>query len=49
VRLAKPSPLTIDALHMLTSFETYLELQEAGLSDRQVTTFIQEAAARELL
>jgi hypothetical protein len=33
---------------VLTSYETYRELREAGLSDRQLTTTLQ-GAARELL
>jgi AcrR family transcriptional regulator len=36
-------------LLLLTSFETYCELREAGLSDRQAATFLKERAARELL
>jgi AcrR family transcriptional regulator len=36
-------------LLLLTSFGTYSELREAGLSDRQVAAYVQEAAARELL
>jgi AcrR family transcriptional regulator len=36
-------------LLVLTSFETYNELREAGLSDRQVTAFLRESAERELL
>jgi len=36
-------------LLVLTSFETYSELREAGLSDRRLTAFLQDAAARELL
>jgi AcrR family transcriptional regulator len=36
-------------LLLLTSFETYCELREAGLSDRQVMTFLKERASRELL
>ena len=35
-------------LLLLTSFETYLELRGAGLSDRQVTSLLQETAEREL-
>jgi hypothetical protein len=33
---------------MLTSYETFRELQEAGLTDRQLTTTLQQAA-RDLL
>jgi hypothetical protein len=33
---------------LLTSFETYRELREAGLSDRQTASFLKERA-RELL
>ena len=36
-------------LLLLTSFETYCELREAGLSDRQTATFLKEWAGRELL
>jgi hypothetical protein len=36
-------------LLLLTSFETYGELREAGLSDRQTATFLKERARRELL
>jgi AcrR family transcriptional regulator len=36
-------------LLLLTSFETYCELREAGLSDRQTATFLKERAGRELL
>jgi AcrR family transcriptional regulator len=36
-------------LLLLTSFETYCELREAGLSDRQVTAYLKDAAARELV
>jgi AcrR family transcriptional regulator len=36
-------------LVLLTSFETYGELRASGFSDRQVTAFLQETAARELL
>lgn len=36
-------------LLLLTSFETYCELREAGLSDRQTATFLKERARRELL
>jgi hypothetical protein len=36
-------------LLLLTSFETYCELREAGLSDRQVATFLKRRAGRELL
>jgi AcrR family transcriptional regulator len=39
----------LPVLLVLSSFETYRELREAGLSDRQVTAFILDAAARELL
>ena len=35
-------------LLLLTSFETYLEVRGAGLSDRQVTALLQETANREL-
>jgi AcrR family transcriptional regulator len=35
-------------LLLLTSWGTYLELRQAGLSDRQVTSFLQETAEREL-
>jgi AcrR family transcriptional regulator len=44
--LTKARALTV--LLVLTSFETYSELREAGLSDRQATAFLQETAAREL-
>jgi hypothetical protein len=30
-------------------FETYCELREAGLSGRQVTTFLKQCTGRELL
>ncbi len=36
-------------LLLLTSFETYCELREAGLSDRQAARFLGERARRELL
>jgi hypothetical protein len=36
-------------LLLLTSFDTYCELREAGLSDRQTATFLEEWARRELL
>jgi AcrR family transcriptional regulator len=36
-------------LLLLTSFETYSELREAGLSDRQTAAFLKNKAARELL
>ena len=36
-------------LLLLTSFETYCELREAGLSHRQVSTFLKQRAGRELL
>jgi hypothetical protein len=36
-------------LLLLTSFETYRELREAGLSDRQTASFLKKRAARELL
>jgi AcrR family transcriptional regulator len=36
-------------LLVLTSFETFRELQAAGLTDRQATTFLQDTAAREIL
>ena len=36
-------------LLLLTSFETYCELREAGLSDRQTATFLEVWALRELL
>ena len=35
-------------LLLLTSFETYLEGRGAGLSDRQMTSLLQETAEREL-
>ena len=35
-------------LLLLTSFETYLELRGTALSDRQVTSLLQETAEREL-
>jgi AcrR family transcriptional regulator len=35
-------------LLLLTSWGTYRELREAGLSDRRVTSFLQESAEREL-
>src|SRR5262249_45452220 len=35
-------------LLLLTSFETYCELREAGLADRQVTGYFRASAAREL-
>jgi len=37
------------SLLLLTSFETYCELREAGLSDRQTAAFLGERARRELL
>ena len=36
-------------LLLLTSFETYSELREAGLTDRQVAAYLKDAAARELV
>jgi len=36
-------------LLVLTSYETFRELREAGLSDRQATTLLQDTASRELL
>ncbi len=36
-------------LLLLTSFETYCELREAGLSDRQTAAFLKVRAGRELL
>lgn len=36
-------------LLLLTSFETYRELREAGLSERQAASFLKKRAARELL
>lgn len=39
----------LTTLLLLTSFGTYSELREAGLSDRQVTAYLQDAATRELL
>jgi AcrR family transcriptional regulator len=36
-------------LLVVTSYETFRELQAAGLSDRQVTTFLQDTASREIL
>jgi len=36
-------------LLLLTSFETYCELREAGLTDRQTASFLKERARRELL
>ena len=35
-------------LLVLTSYETFRELREAGLSDRAATAFLQESAARQL-
>ena len=36
----------VTLLLVLTSYETFRELREAGLSDRQITTLLQEAARR---
>lgn len=36
-------------LLVLTGYETFRELREAGLSDRQATTLLQDTASRELL
>jgi AcrR family transcriptional regulator len=36
-------------LLLLTSFETYCELREAGLTDRQVSAYLKDAATRELV
>jgi AcrR family transcriptional regulator len=40
---------TLTLLLVLTSYETFRELQAAGLTDRQATTFLQATAAREIL
>lgn len=43
------SAAALSLLLVLSSFETYRELRESGLSDRRVTTLLQESADRLLL
>src|SRR4051812_28139822 len=47
--LALPDRRALTALLLLTSYETFRELGEAGLSDRQATAFLQESARTLLL
>ena len=47
LRVAGHRALTL--LLVLSSYETYRELREAGLSDRQAAAFLQEAARDALL
>ena len=49
VRDASFERRSLALLLVLTSYETFLELREAGMTDRQSTKFLQETAARELL
>jgi hypothetical protein len=39
----------LSLLLVLTSYDTFRELRQAGLSDRQTTTLLQESARRLLL
>jgi hypothetical protein len=48
LREGTSEPRALSLLLMLTSYETFRELQEAGLTDRQLTTTLQQAA-RDLL
>jgi len=47
LRVAERQALTL--LLVLTAYETYRELREAGLSDRQATAFLRESARESLL
>jgi AcrR family transcriptional regulator len=48
LRKAQTAERALAGLMVLSSYETYRELRETGLSDRQATAFLQETA-RELL
>jgi AcrR family transcriptional regulator len=43
-RLRVPERRALTLLLVLSSYETYRELRQSGLSDRQATSFLQEAA-----
>jgi AcrR family transcriptional regulator len=47
--LAVPDKRALQTLLLLTSYESFRELREAGLSDRQLTAFLQESARTLLL
>jgi hypothetical protein len=44
-RLGVTAPRALALLTVLTSYETYGELREAGLSDARITALLQESAA----